>query len=140
MNQHLQQDNYYTALHQPSQLPQSSTSTSTSTPSPSPSPSSTLSSFLSNLHTTIQENKHNMQNDRQDKHLFLSTEKKEFVNNKQVVKTGFELLDLVIYYLINLMLVLLNFCDLVVDSIKGVVFKYEIIVCALKNGLYKNIN
>lgn len=81
-----------------------------------------------------------MQNDRQDKHLLLSTEKKEFVNNKQVVKTGVELLDLFIYYLINLMLVLLNFCDFVVDSIKGAVFKYEIIVCALKNGLYKNIN
>lgn len=138
MNQHLQQDNYYTALHQPSQLPQSSTSSSSSTSTPSPS--SSLSSFLSNLHTTIQENKHNMQNDTQDKHLLLSTEKKEFVNKKQVVKTGFELLDLVIYYLINLMLVLLNFYDLVVDSIKGVVFKYEIIVCALKNGLYKNIN
>ncbi|CAK9439933.1 uncharacterized protein LODBEIA_P40330 [Lodderomyces beijingensis] len=52
----------------------------------------------------------------------------------------YDLFDLCLYYLMNLVLMMLIFCDLVIDSINSALYKYEIIVCAIKHQLHNNIN
>ncbi|KAL6451752.1 hypothetical protein SBY92_003060 [Candida maltosa Xu316] len=48
--------------------------------------------------------------------------------------------DLFVYYMMNMILFMFLFFDLVIDFINDCLYNYNIVVCSFKHKLYNNIN
>uniref|UniRef100_A0AAJ8W4A9 Uncharacterized protein n=1 Tax=Candida parapsilosis (strain CDC 317 / ATCC MYA-4646) TaxID=578454 RepID=A0AAJ8W4A9_CANPC len=57
-----------------------------------------------------------------------------------LVEGAYNMLDSLLFYLMNLMLFVLLFTDLVLDFINNCIYGYNIIACSFKHKLYNNIN
>ncbi|RCK56653.1 hypothetical protein Cantr_05855 [Candida viswanathii] len=60
--------------------------------------------------------------------------------NETLVEKGYGLLDLFLYYMMNMVLFMILFVDLVVEFVNNCVHKYNIVSCSFKHKLYNNIN
>lgn len=81
----------------------------------------------------------------------LTTYTTNFQNNKlnhqpnidegtTVTENAYGLFDLFLYYLMNLILFMVLFIDLIVEFINNCVHNYNIVACSFKHKLYNNIN
>ncbi|CCG21804.1 hypothetical protein CORT_0B00830 [Candida orthopsilosis Co 90-125] len=57
-----------------------------------------------------------------------------------LVEGAYNLLDSLLFYLMNLMLFVLLFTDLVMDFVHNCIYGYNIVACSFKHKLYNNIN
>ncbi|KAG2733686.1 hypothetical protein G9P44_003211 [Scheffersomyces stipitis] len=52
----------------------------------------------------------------------------------------YSLLDSVLYYAMNIVMVTLLFTDLIIDFTNSFIYNYNIVMCSLKHKMYNNIN
>ena len=60
--------------------------------------------------------------------------------NDTLTENAYGLLDLFIYYMMNIVLFMILFIDLIVEFVNNCIHKYNIVSCSFRHKLYNNIN
>lgn len=62
------------------------------------------------------------------------------LSTNSLIDEAYLLLDTILYYVLNAVVLLLNFTDVVNEVIDKVAFNYQIVYSSFKHKLYNNIN